>query len=143
MLKAKRDEYASTKSDVAKAFFGKSSDVIFSNPDMIYQDKNFKIIKLRQQNTASKLSKRDGFRIIYLINNKKDIVCLFYVYPKAGSLGQIDISNNDLANFVDEYVKDREDKLLVCHDITNELSINNKDLCHIEDCEYEQISCKS
>ena len=141
LLKAKRGEYASINSDICKLFWDKTPDTIFSSPDMIKLEKEFKIIKIRMSNTNSKLSKRDGYRLIYLINNKKNIACLFYVYPKTGSLGQANISDNDLKKYLDEFINDYTEKLLVCHDIANEMSINNKNLCGVEICEYEQISC--
>jgi len=141
LLKARRDEYKSIKHDITKILNGKKPEELFSYPDMIHQDKNFKIIKLRLLNSASKLSKKDGYRLIYVINNKKDLVCLFYTYPKRGSLGQIDISDNDLADYVEEYINKLGDKTLICHDITKELSINKKYLCNNETCIYEQTNC--
>ena len=142
LLKAKREEYVSIKSDITKSFCGKNPDEIYSCPDMIYQDKNLKVIKMRLPNTASKTSKRDGYRLIYLINNKKDVVGLLYTYPKNGSLRQIDVTKNALNDFFAEYIKGYVNKSLVCHDITNDLSVNNKDLCNMTDCEHEQIACE-
>jgi len=141
LLKAKREEYASIKSDIVTLFFGKTPDAIFSSPDMVRIEREFKIIKIRMPNSGSKLSKRDGYRLIYLINSKKSIVCLFYVYPKTGSLRQINISDSDLKKYLEEFINDFSSKTLVCHDLTRELSINNKGSCMIETCEYEQISC--
>lgn len=141
LLKAKKGEYTSIRLDIAKVFHGKKPDEIFSSPDMIKQETEFKIIKIRLSNTNSKLSKRDGYRLIYLINSKKDNVCLFYVYPKMGSLAQDSISDNDLKRYLVEYLNGYTEKSLVCLDLVNMLSINKKHLCNIETCVHEQIPC--
>jgi len=141
LLKAKKEEYFSVRSDITKESFNKSFEEIFLKPEMVRQRKDYKIIKARLSNSRSKLSKRDGFRIIYLISSKKDVVCLFYIYPKAGSLGQTNILDEDMANYIEEYIKEYEDKTLICHDIVNNLSTNKKHLCNIDSCVHEQISC--
>ena len=97
-------------------------------------------------------AKRDEYKsikhdIAKMLNGKQpeDLfsyhVCLLYTYPKRGSLGQIDISDNDLADYVEEYINKLKDKTLICHDITKELSINKKYLCKNETCIHEQTNC--
>ena len=142
LSKAKKSEYASIRSDIAKSFLNKTSEEIFSSPDMINQNETFKVIKLRIANTNAKFSKRDGYRMIYLVNNQNDMVCLLYVYPKKGSLQQINISDKDLKQYLIEFTYDFISYNLVCHNILDDLSINKKQICNIEACEYEQLSCE-
>jgi len=66
LLKVKKGEYISIKSEISNGFYKKQPDEIFLNRDMIYQDNAFKVTKLRLPNNVLKLSKRDGYRQIAL-----------------------------------------------------------------------------
>jgi mRNA-degrading endonuclease RelE of RelBE toxin-antitoxin system len=49
---------------------------------MVLNEDNFSIIKLRVPNSGRNLSKKDGFRLLYLVHRQKEEVVFLYIYPK-------------------------------------------------------------
>lgn len=68
LLKVKRNVYSGVKEEIKKEFEEKSIEQIRQNNDMILIEGNIIIIKLRLPDKKQRLSKRDGFRLIYLVS---------------------------------------------------------------------------
>ena len=64
----KKGVYKGVTAEIENAFKGKDIDEIRRNRDMILQQDGWKIIKLRLQDKKQHLSKRDGYRLIYLVS---------------------------------------------------------------------------
>lgn len=112
LLKVKRGVYAGVVQEIHDAFDGASIETIRNNRDMILMDEEHVFVKLRIPDHKRKLSKRDGFRLIYLVYKYEDIVVLLDIYPKQGPLQQISINDNDLADLIELYVEERKSAIL-------------------------------
>ena len=80
---------------------------------MILLDDPRIIIKLRLPDKKHRLSKRDGYRLIYLVYKDREEVAFLDVYPKNGPLQQLDIADNEVVELVRQYVDEKERGVLV------------------------------
>lgn len=79
------------------------------------------VIKLRMPDKRQRLSKADGYRLIYMVMKQAPIVAFLDIYPKRGPLQQLDIEVNEINRLVMEFILELNDGQLVMHDITNDL----------------------
>ncbi len=119
LTKRERDGYASVLADICNEFKGKTIEEIRISLDRILDADKFCLVKLRLKNSALHLSKKDGFRLLYLVRKDKPEVTFLYVYPKRGNKGELNVKNNDYLPFLEDYVN--ECLSLVKHDIQQEL----------------------
>lgn len=112
LIKRPKDGYSSVKEDICKEFRGKTYQEIFNSPEMVKDERHIRIIKMRLRNSAQNLSKRDGYRLIYLIHKESKDIVLLYVYPKRGNKGQSTVSENDILNFIECYIENKESNTL-------------------------------
>ncbi|MCC8114535.1 MAG: hypothetical protein LIP03_11230 [Bacteroidales bacterium] len=95
LLKVKRGVYAGVKSEIKEAFLGKTMQEILSNRDMVLLKTDAVVVKLRMKDSKNKLSKANGFRLIYLAYKDIEEVVFMEVYPKRGPLQKIDLSDKE------------------------------------------------
>lgn len=88
LLKVRRKVYANVENEIKREFTGKPIDNIRQNNDMILLEGEMIIIKLRLPDKKQHLSRKDGFRLIYLVSKTDEIVVFLDIYPKNG------LSNN-------------------------------------------------
>jgi hypothetical protein len=67
LLKVKKGVYASVPQEICKAFQNISIEQIRQNRDMILMDNDSITIKLRLPDKKQRLSKADGYRLIYMV----------------------------------------------------------------------------
>ena len=91
-----------------KKFEGKSIEEIRQNRDMILIQDDTIVIKLRLPDKKQRLSKRDGYRLIYLVSKKDEIVVFLDIYPKNGPLQQLDIADAELKTLLYQFVFEAE-----------------------------------
>lgn len=108
----KRGVYAGVEDEIKKAFKGISIDQIRQNRDMILMQSDAIAIKLRLPDHRQRLSKKDGYRLIYLVSLIEERVAFLDIYPKRGPLQQLDISNEELTHLLLMYVEEGTDDLL-------------------------------
>ena len=58
------------------------------------------------------LSRKDGFRLIYLVSKTDEIVVFLDIYPKNGSLQQLDIEEDELKFLIKQFVSEVQMNLL-------------------------------
>lgn len=121
LLKVKRDVYSGVKSEISQAFENVSIEQIRQNRDMILMSNDAVVIKLRMPDKRQRLSKADGYRLIYMVMKQAPIVAFLDIYPKRGPLQQLDIEVNEINRLVMEFILELNDGQLVMHDITNDL----------------------
>ena len=78
----RRSVYATVYDEVVAAFKGCSIEQIRQNYDMILMDNERVVIKLRLPDKKHRLSKRDGYRLIYLVYKDREEVAFLDIYPK-------------------------------------------------------------
>ena len=108
----KRGVYAGVEDEIKKVFKGISIDQIRQNRDMILMQSDAIVIKLRLPDHRQRLSKKDGYRLIYLVSLIEESVAFLDIYPKRGPLQQLDISDEELIRLLSMYVKEGTDNLL-------------------------------
>lgn len=123
LLKVKRGVYAGVKNEICQTFKGASIEQIRTNRDMILIDNDAVIIKLRLPDKRQRLSKADGYRLIYMVLKQTPLVVFLDIYPKRGPLQQLDIDDKELNRLLQEFVGEFNADALVFHDLDNELEI--------------------
>lgn len=112
LLSIRRGVYAGVKEEIKQEFRGKTIEQIRQNNDKILLDDELIVIKLRLPDRKQHLSKRDGYRLIYMVFKTQEIVVFLDIYPKRGPMQQLDIDDNTLASLIETYWKESENGTL-------------------------------
>lgn len=104
LLKVKRHVYTNVENEIQREFSGKPIEQVRQNNDMILLEGELIIIKLRFPDKKQHLSRKDGFRLIYLVSKTDEIVVFLDIYPKNGPLQQLDLPDEDLKSLVREFI---------------------------------------
>ncbi|MDR1937758.1 MAG: hypothetical protein LBQ73_04575 [Tannerellaceae bacterium] len=104
LLKKPKDGYTSVEKDIYDCIRAKTYNELLDSHDMVRDEKNFRIVKMRLKNSAQRLSSRDGYRLIFLIRKDREEVVLLYAYPKQGNKGQMSVSRDDILTFLNDYI---------------------------------------
>lgn len=123
LLKVKRGVYASVAQEICNAFKDVSIEQIRLNRDIILMDDDEVVIKLRLPDKKQKLSKSNGYRLIYMAMKSVPVVTLLDVYPKRGPMQQLDIDDKEVLRLTQEFLKEMSEGKIVQHDIENFLTI--------------------
>ena len=129
LLKVRRGVYSGVKTEICRAFNDVPIEQIRTNHDMILADNDSVVIKLRLPDKHQRLSKSDGYRLIYMVMKHVELVVFLEIYPKRGPMQKINITDNDLARLIHEFVDEFNNSTIVFHDIQQELAeiTNNKE----------------
>ena len=106
LLKVKRNVYGGVENEIRREFSSTDINQIRINNDMVLMVDDNIVIKLRLPDKKQRLSKKDAFRLIYLVSKKKDLVVFLDIYPKNGPLQQLDISRAEIGRLVKEFVEE-------------------------------------
>ena len=112
LLKVRRKVYANVENEIKREFTGKPIDNIRQNNDMILLEGEMIIIRLRLPDKKQHLSRKDGFRLIYLVSKTDEIVVFLDIYPKNGPLQQLDIADNELKMLVIQFINEAQSDAL-------------------------------
>ena len=77
-------------------------NILRDTNERIIQAPNFRIVKLRVPNSGLRLSKADGFRLIYIVSMVSDNLALLRVYPKRGAKSMVNISDAEYLRLIKE-----------------------------------------
>ena len=117
LLNVKRNVYAGVSGELSKEFKGKIIEQILQNNDMILIEGDIIVIKLRLPDKKQRLSKRDGFRLMYLVSKVDELVVFLDIYPKNGPSQQLDIDDVDIKRLVSEFIEEGENDSLESYSI--------------------------
>ena len=106
LLKVRRKVYANVENEIKREFTGKPIEQIRQNNDMILLEGDLVIIKLRLPDKKQHLSRKDGYRLIYLVSKTDAIVVFLDIYPKNGPLQQLDIAEGELKNLIKQFINE-------------------------------------
>lgn len=92
LTKKQKDGYALLCQDIYNSLRDLTIDQIYSLPDMVRlsSDGVFRVNKVRIPNSTTNESKRDGYRLVILVNKKLNHIAFLNVYPKKGKYGRED-----------------------------------------------------
>lgn len=113
----RRGVYSTVEDEVITAFRGITIDQIRKNYDMILMDSERIVIKLRLPDKKHRLSKKDGYRLIYLVYKDREEVAFLDIYPKNGPMQQLDIEDSVVVDLVNQYASEKEQGLLTMLEI--------------------------
>lgn len=109
----KRGVYAGVQDEIYAAFAGAPIEQIRQNRDMILMQSETLVVKLRLPDRRQRLSKANGYRLIYLVSMVEERVAFLDVYPKRGPLQQLDIPEEELYRLLSLYVDEGNRNLLI------------------------------
>ena len=108
LLKIRRHVYAGVSSELNKEFADKSIEQIRQNNDMILIEGDLVVIKLRLPDKKQHLSRKDGFRLVYLVSKVDDLVVFLDIYPKNGPSQQLDINDTEVKLLIGAFIEEGE-----------------------------------
>lgn len=106
LLKVRRKVYANVETEIKLEFADKPIEQIRQNNDMILLEGDLIIIKLQLPDKKQHISRKDGFRLIYLVSKTDEIVVFLDIYPKNGPLQQLDLADDELKALVKQFVNE-------------------------------------
>jgi len=112
LMDYKRGVYSGVEAEIKNAFKSIPIEQIRCNRDMILMQDDSIVIKLRLPDHRQRLSKKDGYRLIYLVSLIEDRVAFLDIYPKRGPLQQLDIPDDELLRLLSLYVQEGNNNLL-------------------------------
>ena len=112
LLKVKRGVYGGVTAELRNEFKEATIEEIRANRDLILADDKMSVIKLRLTDKKQRLSKKDGYRLIYLVSKTEEKVVFLDIYPKNGPMQQLTISDNHLKQLLQEFIAETNSNLL-------------------------------
>lgn len=122
LLEVKRGVYGGVKDEICKEFCSSTIEQIRQNRDMILISNDSIVVKLRLPDKKQRLSKADGYRLIYMVMKQVPLVIFLDIYPKRGPKQQLDIEDNELNSLISDFIAENESNTIVLHDINNGLA---------------------
>lgn len=126
LIKKSKDGYMTVVKDVCEALKNMPDNILRDTNDRVYQYPEYRVVKLRVINSGQKLSKSNGFRLIYWVSLLHDSVVLMRIYPKRGSLSAVELQNSEYTRLQNEVFCENKECKLHQVDITNDLAELNQ-----------------
>lgn len=79
---------------------------------MVLIDEPRVVIKLRLPDKKHRLSRKDGYRLLYLVYKDREEVGFWDVYPKNGPLQQLDEDDDVIVALLEQYASEKEAGIL-------------------------------
>lgn len=121
LIKKPREGYSSVVADICAELQSMPDNILRDTNERIIQTPEYRVVKLRVANSNLKLSKSNGFRLVYLVSLITDDVFLLTVFPKRGTKGISNIPNAEFVRLLNELFQETSSKLLHQVDITKGL----------------------
>ena len=122
LIKKPKDGYMSVVEDICDALKDMSDNILRDTNDRVYQYPEYRVVKLRLNNSGQKLSRSNGFRLIYWVSLLHDSVVLMRVYPKRGPHAAVDLVNSEYTRLQNEVFDESKACILHKVDIVNGLA---------------------
>ena len=116
LVEYRRGVYSGVREEIVNAFKGASIEQIRQNRDMILMQDDAVVVKLRLPDRRQRLSKANGYRLVYMVSMIEERVAFLDIYPKRGPLQQLDISDSGLCQLLAQYVDEGNRDALVAFD---------------------------
>ena len=121
LTKKSKDGYMSVVKDICAGLQSMPDNILRDTNDRVRQFPEYRVVKLRIPNSGQHLPKANGFRLIYWISMKNDVVVLLRVYPKRGPQSAVDLVEQEYSRMLLEMVNESRSNVLHQVDIANEL----------------------
>ena len=119
LIKKPREGYATIVTDVCNELQSMPENVLRDSNERIIQTAEYRIVKLRVGNSGQKLSKANGFRLVYMVSLVSSDVVLMTIFPKRGAKGVKNIPDAEYIRLQVELISESKANLLHQVDIAN------------------------
>ena len=116
LLNVRKGVYSGVQDEIKREFQDADIGTIRNNRDMILMQDDAVIVKYRLGDRRMKLSKANGYRLIYMVSTIYERVVFLDIYPKRGPLQQLDITSSHLLQLIVEFNNEDEQGALVLYD---------------------------
>lgn len=106
LVDIRKGVYSSVPAEIKREFESADIETIRHNRDMILIQNDLIIVKYRLGDKRMKLSKANGYRLIYMVSTLHERVVFLDIYPKRGPLQQLDIDDRQLMRLIEEYLEE-------------------------------------
>ncbi len=106
LVDIRKGVYSSVPAEIKREFESADIEAIRHNRDMILIQNDLVIVKYRLGDKRMKLSKANGYRLIYMVSTLHERVVFLDIYPKRGPLQQLDIDDRQLMRLIEEYLEE-------------------------------------
>lgn len=106
LVDIRKGVYSSVPAEIKREFESADIETIRNNRDMILIQNDLVIVKYRLGDKRMKLSKANGYRLIYMVSTLHERVVFLDIYPKRGPLQQLDIDDRQLMRLIEEYLEE-------------------------------------
>ena len=106
LIDIRKGVYSSVPAEIKREFESADIETIRHNRDMILIQNDLVIVKYRLGDKRMKLSKANGYRLIYMVPTLHERVVFLDIYPKRGPLQQLDIDDRQLMRLIEEYLEE-------------------------------------
>ena len=106
LIDIRKGVYSSVPAEIKREFESADIETIRHNRDMILIQNYLVIVKYRLGDKRMKLSKANGYRLIYMVSTLHERVVFLDIYPKRGPLQQLDIDDRQLMRLIEEYLEE-------------------------------------
>lgn len=106
LIDIRKGVYSSVPAEIKREFESADIETIRHNRDMILIQNDLVIVKYRLGDKRMKLSKANGYRLIYMVSTLHERVVFLDIYPKRGSLQQLGIDDRQLMRLIEEYLEE-------------------------------------
>jgi len=128
-MKKNKDGYATVVKDICDALGEMEDNILRDTNDRVFQFPEYRVVKLRVANSGRKLSKSNGFRLIYWVSQLHDNVVLMRVYPKRGPQAAVDLVNVEYTRLQMEVFNESKANMLHQVDVANGLAELSQNGC--------------
>ena len=122
LIKEDREGYMSVVKDICVQLQKMDDNILRESNDRVRQLQDYRIVKLRLPNSGMKLSKSNGFRLIYWVSLLTDEIVLMSVYPKRGPQSAVDLVDAEYVRLLEEMIAESKCHSLHQVDIANSLA---------------------
>jgi len=122
LMKKSKDGYVSVSKDICDGLKAMPDNILRDTNDRIRQFAEYRVVKLRLPNSGQHLPKANGFRLIYWVSLKKDVVVLLRVYPKRGPQAAVDLVDDEYNRLLVEMLNESMASKLHQVDIESKLA---------------------
>lgn len=106
LVDIRKGVYSSVPAEIKREFESADIETIRHNRDMILIQNDLVIVKYRLGDKRMKLSKANGYRLIYMVSTLHERVVFLDIYPKRGPLQQLDIDDRQFMRLIEEYLEE-------------------------------------
>ena len=129
LTKRNKDGYLTVVKDICDALMNMPDNILRDTNDRVYQYPEYRVVKLRVMNSGQKLSKPNGFRLIYWVSMVHESVVLMRIYPKRGPQAIVDLLTTEYTRLQTELFDESKANELHLVDITNNLVELSRNTC--------------